>query len=90
MVRLLSTKHHLLCSNMSKRGRKGINQQTSSHAYREDTGKNDPGWAFLAGGSAPPKPDEEGPAITAVIALAADEDGGTCKTPSKSSPSPPA
>jgi hypothetical protein len=34
-------------------------------------------------GSAPPEPDEDGPAIMAATTLAVGEDGGTCKTQSK-------
>jgi hypothetical protein len=37
----------------------------------------------MIGGSAPPKPDEDGPTIVVVAAPAPLEDGGTSKTPSK-------
>jgi hypothetical protein len=38
--------------------------------------------AFLDEGSAPPKPNMDGPAIMAVATAVAGEDGRTCKTPS--------
>jgi hypothetical protein len=37
----------------------------------------------LDGRTAPSELDEDGLAIMAVATLAADKDGGTCKTPSK-------
>jgi hypothetical protein len=43
----------------------------------------DQGWAFLAGGSATLKPDEDGPTIMAATTLVGGDDSGTCKTPSK-------
>jgi hypothetical protein len=51
--------------------------------YREDIDKKDQGRAFLAGCSASPAPNKDGPAIMAVITPAAGEHGGTLKTPSK-------
>jgi hypothetical protein len=51
--------------------------------YWEDTGKKDQGRALLDKGSAPLVPNEDGPTILATTTPAADEDGGTYKTPSK-------
>jgi hypothetical protein len=55
-----------------------VNQRTT--IYREDTGKKDQGKAFLARGFASTTPDEDSPAIVAVVTPAVDENGGACKT----------
>jgi hypothetical protein len=55
-----------------------VNQRTT--IYREDTGKKDQGKAFLARGFASTTPDEDNPAIVAVVTPAVDENGGACKT----------
>jgi hypothetical protein len=60
-----------------------VNQQTTQCAYQEDTSKKDQGQTLLDGGSAPPEPDEDGPATMAATTLAVGEDSGTCKAPSK-------
>jgi hypothetical protein len=66
---------------MSRRSGNGINQQVASHAYREDTDKNDQGHAFLVGDSTPLRPSEDDPATVAMTAPVAGEDAETCKTP---------
>jgi hypothetical protein len=52
-------------------------------AYREDISRKDQGHAFLDEGSAPSKPNEDGPAIMATTTSTAVEDSGSYKTPSK-------
>jgi hypothetical protein len=64
---------------MNKKNGSEVNRWTMS--YREDTGKKDLGWAFLAGGSASPTPDEDGTAIMAMTTPVTGENGGTCKSP---------
>jgi hypothetical protein len=49
--------------------------------YQEDTGKEDQGQSFLAGGSAPLEPIEDDPTIMDVATLATGENSGTYKTP---------
>jgi hypothetical protein len=68
---------------MNRRSRRGVNIHTTPCSYWEDTGMKDQGQALLDEGSAPPKPDENGPAIMAVATPTASEDDGTHKTPSK-------
>jgi hypothetical protein len=69
--------------NRNMRSKSGIHQRTMPYAYREDITKKDQGWCFLDEGSVPSVPDEDGPAIMAVTAPVATEDGGTYKTQSK-------
>jgi hypothetical protein len=72
-----------LSQNRNMRSGSCVNQQTTQCAYQEDTSKKDQGQTLLDGGSAPPEPDEDGPATMAATTLAVGEDGGTCKAPSK-------
>jgi hypothetical protein len=69
--------------SINNRSGSGINQQPMSYAYREDTGRKDQGWALFDKGSAPPVPDEDGPAIMDVAAPVASEDDRTYETSSK-------
>jgi hypothetical protein len=68
----------------NRRSGSSINQQQPTpYTYREDTGKKDQGRTLLDDGSAPPVPDEDGPAIMDAIVPAAGEDDDTYETPSK-------
>jgi hypothetical protein len=54
-----------------------VKQQTTPHAYREDTYMKALSCAFLVGGSVPSGLDEVCPVVTAVAPPVADEHDGT-------------
>jgi hypothetical protein len=63
--------------------RNGTHRKSAPHAYWEDTGIKDHGWALMDEGSAPTLSDEDDPTVTDAAALAIGEDNRTYKTPSK-------
>jgi hypothetical protein len=71
-VRFQSSWHHSF-----RFGVNGIHQKSAAHAYLEDIGRKDQGWGLLDEGSAPPMPDDDGPAVTGAMALAVDKGDGT-------------
>jgi hypothetical protein len=66
---------------MSRGSWNGIKQLAASYVYRDDTGKNDQGHAFLSEDSAPLRPDRNSPTTTAMVALAVSEDRATYNHP---------
>jgi hypothetical protein len=63
--------------------RNGIHQKSATHAYREDGGIKDHGWALMDEGSTTLMSDEDDPTVADAVALAVGEDDGTYKIPSK-------
>jgi hypothetical protein len=53
------------------------------YTYHEDPCRKALKWAFLGGGSVPPRLDEEDPAVTVMAIMAVDEHDGTCEIPSR-------